>query len=295
METRHAWVLFAWFGAACGSPSGTVTDAARAGDSVVTHQDGTVDVSQSFPATLTGNRDRLLADYAAFLKTVSAPQSNGLGNTVHSACDVWAGLVPSARGVFLTITHRLDGSVLADTTRMLDHVTHLYRIAGGESATATDPGSCGGGEFNRMIMQSDPTLQAAQKMANAHQGAQPYDIADVIAGGYWRDSHDAGGPHAPFDLSDETNDGAPRGQTQYFVDPTSALANTALGRQDLVDLVDPYALEMDQDYDCTHNSNPACSYTFYGSLCAPETSLPGTQLYSQKYGDFDAAYVPTGC
>jgi hypothetical protein len=126
-------------------------------------------------------------------------------------------------------------------------------------------------------------------------GAQPYDLADVNAGGYWRDSHDAGGPHAPFDLSDETNDGAPRGQTQYFTDPTSTLANTALGREDLLDLVDPYALEMDEDYDCTHNSNPACSYTFYGTSCVPEASKLGTQIYAEHYGDYAAAYVPTGC
>jgi len=268
-----------------------VTDAGRVGDGVAT-QDGT---PPGFPTTLTGNRDRLLADYAAFLKTVSIPQSNGLGNTVHSACDVWAGLVPSSRDVFLTITHRLYGSVLADTTRMLDHVTHVYRIVGGENATASDPGSCGGGEFNRMIMQEDPNLHAKQVLANSHQGAQPYDITDVIAGGYWRDSHDVGGPHAPFDLSDETNDGAPRGQTQYFKDPASAVANAPLGRQDLMTLVDPYALEMDQDYDCTHNSNPACDYIFYGTACAPAADLLGTQIYSGKYGDFAPGYVPTGC
>ncbi|MEO8843268.1 MAG: hypothetical protein ABI591_33745 [Kofleriaceae bacterium] len=290
MGTRHVWLMCV---TACGAPS-AVPDAGAAGD-VSTLDGSPTDAAPGSPPTLTGDRDRLLADYAAFLQTRSAPQSNGLGNTVHSACDVWAGLVPSARGVFLTITHRLYGSELADTTRMLDHVTRLYRIAGGDSATATDPGSCGGGEFNRMIMREDSALHAAQQQANAHRGAQPYDLADVIAGGYWRDSHDAGGPHGPFDLSDETNGGAPRGQTQYFVDPTSAIAHAALGRQDLVDLVDPYALEIDQDYDCTHNSNPDCSYTFYGSLCAPETSLPGTQLYTQSYGDFAAAYTPTGC
>ncbi len=290
METRSWWLILA----ACGSPSaGAPLDAAR-GDGA---RDATaaIDAGPVFPRTLQGNRDRLLADYAAFLQTRATPQSNGLGNTVTSACDVWAGLVPSARQVFLTITHRLEGSSLADTTKMLDHVTRLYRVVGGEGATASDPGSCGGGELNRMIMQEDPVLLAAQHLANAHHGAQPYDLADVSSGGYWRDSHDAAGPHGPFDLSDETNDGAPRGQTQYFVDPASSLAHTALGRQDLLDLVDPYALEMDEDYDCTHNSNPACSYTFYGNLCAPETSKTGARIYTDNYGDFIAAYVPTGC
>src|SRR6185503_21158081 len=109
---------------------------------------------------------------------------------------------------------------------------------------------CGGGEYNRMIMQDDMTLHAAMVAANADKGATPYDIADIPMGGFWRDSHDLGGPHAPFDLSDETNDGAPRGQTQYFSDPASAVANAPLGRMDLTTLVDPLALEMDHDYDC---------------------------------------------
>lgn len=126
-----------------------------------------------------------------------------------------------------------------------------------------------------------------------HQGAQPYDISDITT--FWRDSHDAGGPHAPFDLSDETDDDVPRGQTQYFKDPTSTIANTALGRPDIMNVVDPYALEFDHDYDCVHNSNPDCSYVFYGPVCAPESNQPGTALYSAKYGDFISSWIPTGC
>lgn len=255
----------------------------------------TVDAPAGFADTLDGNRDRLLASYHAWLETQpDAPQSNGLvGNRLHSVCDLWNGLDPSSRDVFRTITHRLWGATLADGTHALSHVTKLYRVIGGQGATASDPGSCGGGEYNRMIMQQDMALHAAQLAANTRQGATPYDLADITT--YWRNSHDAAGPHAPFDLSDETNDGAPRGQTQYFRDPASTVANTALGRIDLTTLIDPYALEIDQDYDCTHNSNPDCSYTFYGPACVPETSEPGTQIYSGTYGDFEAAYKPTGC
>lgn len=65
-------------------------------------------------------------------------------------------------------------------------------------------------------------------------------------------SHDLGGAHAPFDISDETDNGAPRGQVQYFSDLTGAAATAPLGRTDLTTLVDPYAREMDQDYDCLH-------------------------------------------
>jgi hypothetical protein len=178
-------------------------------------------------------------------------------------------------------------------------VTKVYRIVGGQGATQNDPGSCGGGENNRMIMSMDATLHDAQLAANNHQGAKQqnnkYDIADVIPSSYWRDSHDLGGAHAPFDISDETNGGAPRGQTQYFKDPNSTLAKTALGRQDLATLVDPYALEMDQDYDCVHNSNPVCAYITYGQLCLPMSSKVGTDIYVDSYGTYGSSYVPQPC
>ena len=129
--------------------------------------------------------------------------------------------------MFLTLTARMQGSVLGtDGSSMLSHIVTVYRVVGGQGATPSDPGSCGGGEFNRMIMSMDAELHASQLAANQHQGARQqnnqYDIADVVPSSYWRDSHDLGGPHAPFDLSDETNGGAPRGQTQYFQDPTSS-------------------------------------------------------------------------
>jgi hypothetical protein len=253
--------------------------------------------------TLDSNRDRLLKSYFAYLKAnASTPQSNGLSkNNVASVCDVWSKLDPSSRSVFLTLTARLQGSILgSDGSSMLSHVIKVYRIAGGEGATMSDPGSCGGGEFNRMIMSEDDALHTAQLAANQHQGGKQangkYDIADAPPGGtFWRDSHDAGGPHGPFDLSDETDTGAPRGQTQYFKDPSSAAANAPLGRQDLATLVDPNALEMDEDYDCIHNSNPLCSYTTYGAFCLPQSSKLGTDIFEASYGSIDASYAPAGC
>ena len=242
------------------------------------------------------NRDRLIHSYLDFLKAdPTATQSNGLsGANLTDVCDLWSKLQPAAQATFLTITARLDGSKLADSSTMLDHVVKLYRVVGGDGATDSDPGSCGGGEFNRMIMSEDAALHTAQLAAFGNQGASG-DLLDIPAGGYWRNSHDAGGPHAPFDQSDETNDGAPRGQTQYFKDPASTVATSPLGRQDLMTLVDPFALEMDQDYDCTHNSNPSCSYTFYGPACLPETSLPGVEIYTATYGSYDPSWKPAGC
>jgi hypothetical protein len=52
---------------------------------------------------------------------------------------------------------------------------------------------------------------------------------------------------------------------------------------------------MDHDYDCTHNSNPLCSYTLYGPLCAPKPNLPGVEIFGSTYGAVDLAWKPTGC
>jgi hypothetical protein len=250
---------------------------------------------------LSSNRDRLLETYYAYLKSsVTTPQSNGLsGASVTSVCDLWAKLQPSAQAVYLTITHRMQGSRLrVDGSSMLSHVTKLYRLVGGDGATATSAGSCGG-SGNRMIMSMDAVLHGAQLAANEHKGAKQsdgkYDISDVVTSSFWRDSHDLGGAHAPFDLSDETDGGAPRGQTQYFKDPTSTLAKSPLGKEDLATLVDPYALEMDQDFDCVHNSNPSCSYITYGAACLPKTSKLGVVIYTDNYGSIDAGWKPNGC
>lgn len=258
---------------------------------------GPVDVD-----TLDSNRNRLLATYVDYLDSQGATvQSNGLsGDNVDGPCDLWAALDPSSKATFLTITLRLQGSKLgSDGSSMLWHVVKLYRLTGGEGATASDPGSCGGGELNRLMMSMDASLHAALLAANQHQGEAQggvFDIADAPSQGtFWRDSHDAGGAHAPFDTSDETDEGAPRGQTQFFEDPSSAAATAPLGRLDLETLVDPYALEMDQDYDCIHDSNPLCTYTTYGPLCFPEQSLEGTEIFALKYGAVDLDWGPGSC
>jgi hypothetical protein len=210
-----------------------------------------------------GNRDRLLATYFDRLKSIpDVQQSNGLiGRDLASVCD--------------------------------------HRIIGGEGASGADPGSCGGGEFNRMIMSMDGQLHGALVAASDNEGdendAGVFDIADIQEDSSWRDSSDVAGPHDPFDLSDETEDGAPRGQVHYFRDPASPVANTPLGRIDVADVVDPFALEMDHDFDCAHNSNPSCEYTFYGRFCFPQSTKRGTDIYTGNYGDFEPGWRPAGC
>ena len=311
---RAAAALLSTALAACGSGNGAAGSDGGGGAGGLGTDGGAIDASAgdfgtggdlALPAadTLDANRDRLLATYLAFLQAHPGAQSNGLdGATLGSVCALWSALHPSDRAVFLTLTARLQGSTLgSDGASMLSHVRRAYRVVGGQSATAADPGSCGGGEYNRMIMSIDGALHAALVAANTNKGAAgpsgAFDLADVPADSsrFWRDSHDAAGPHAPFDLSDETQDGAPRGQVQYFRDPSSSAANAPLGRMDLTTLVDPSALEMDQDYDCVHNSNPSCSYVTYGPLCAPEASKVGLDLYESDYGPTESGWHPTGC
>lgn len=263
--------------------------------------DAPQDATSPWQDTLGSNRDRLLATYLDFLEAhATAPQSNGLSAAlVSTVCDLWDALDPSSRAVFLTVTARLQGSRLAvDGRSALWHVASLHRIAGGQGATATQVGSCGGGESNRLMLSQDATLHAALEAAVAHQGAmQPggYDVADAPGGTSWRDTHDLAGPHDPFDRSAETDAGAPRGQAHWFADPASDRANRPLGRLDLEDVVDPWALEVDQDYDCVHASNPLCTYTLYGPLCLPKPSATGVAIYQQTYGDIAADYRPAGC
>jgi hypothetical protein len=277
---------------ACGSSS--VHDVPDAADTSDIDAPAELDA----PAQL-ANRDRLLATYLAYLQAHPGAQSNGLdGAQLANVCQLWSALAPSGQAVFLTITARLESSIIeTDSMPMLDHVTKLYRVVGGMGASASNAGSCGGGEYNRMIMSMDAVLHDQLGAAFDQSGgtAAQRIIVDAVATSFWRNSHDAAGPHTPFDRSCETEGGAPRGQVQYFHDPASAPAMGPLGRMDLATLVDPYALEMDQDYDCVHNSNPTCDYTFYGPACAVKPTKPGVEIYDETYGNVDLAWKPSGC
>jgi hypothetical protein len=288
-----------------GDPSdrgqGVLTDAAGAdaasADAAAPDGSGAADAA---PAEA-GNRDRLLVTYFDRLKAnPDDEQSNGLiGRDLASVCDLWDKLTPASQATFLTLTARLQGAVLADQSPALDHVTALHKLSGGEGETADDPGSCGGGDFNRVIVSMDEPLHAAMVAAHDSEGDAGddgiFDVADIPPDKSWRDSHDGAGPHDPFDISNETDEGGPRGQAHFFRDPTSEAASAPLGRLDVEELVDPFAFEFDHDYDCVHDSNPMCEYTFYGPLCAPESPELGIDIYSEKYGNLEPDWRPAGC
>jgi hypothetical protein len=243
---------------------------------------------------LSSNRARLLETYLSHLKSEpTRTQSNGLRGDLASTCDLWKKADPSTRSVFLTLTARLQSSTLgSDGHSMLSHVTRVYRFVGGDGATGRNSGSCGGAEANRMFFSVDRVLHAA--LVEAHDSGRPATLRDGDS--FWRNTHDLAGPHAPFDGSDETDTSfAPRGQVQFFRSPTSALARSPLRRKDLESLVDPFVVEMDQDYNCVHDSNPLCTYVTTGPLCLPQFPSLGIDFQERSRGAVERDWQPASC
>jgi hypothetical protein len=213
-----------------------------------------VDEAASADDALSANRYRLLETYSRRLD----PNRN--------ACKQWNLMSASQRGAFLTITHRLQIASILNPTNLpdplLDHMTMIYAVHGSEDRHGLDllfP--CGGINANRVFFSMDSNAWLALGLARVGDPSHPA-IADFGATGgtgtvvdrRWRNTHDT--PHRPFDVSDEANQGGPRGQVQYFSDAVARPlpnrgANTA-------DINDGYVLEMDQDYDIFHNSNTEC-------------------------------------
>jgi hypothetical protein len=230
---------------------------------------------------LSSNRARLFESYVTLRGVKDAA----------STCDVWKTIDPSSRAVFLTLTARLQAGTLgSDGHSMLSHVTRIYRFVGGDGASARNSGSCGGGEANRMFFSVDRVLHAALVEAFERGGERTLRDGDS----FWRSTHDLAGPHKPFDASDETDTSfGPRGQVQFFRSPTSDLANTALGRKGLESLVDPFVVEIDQDYNCLHDSNPLCTYVTTGPLCLPQFPSLGIDFQESSRGRVERDWKPS--
>ena len=210
------------------------------------------------------------------------------------SCTAWRqSLDQSQRMVFLTITHRLTTSRLGASTvspssvylplheayvpdyrTPLDHISVVWAIAGGHGPVrGSGTGSCGGIDNNRLFMSMDHQLWLAFGLSNATTGSVGHNgpLLDPWNNRSWRDSSDPKGSHAPFTASDETSYGSPRGQVHFWaprVNPERTAyvipvqpAYAQVWRRGVESLVDPYMVEMDQDYNVLHDSNPLC-YNF---------------------------------
>lgn len=250
-----------------GDDSGDVTDAALDDGALVS--DASSDAPAA-PATLSEHRDRLFRGNPAL----------GTGTDV---CARWASLDASRKAVFLTLTHRLFISTLADSTPVLAEVTAVKLILGGGANGTT----CGGAENNRLFLTVSPRLH--QAMADTWNGTRM--ITDG-ATSTWLHTEDLAGPHDPFTASDETDTGLsclglielgsskpPTAQAHFFLDATDAVP---VQRGAGIDLpADPLLLEIDHDFDCLHQSNPTCR--------------DFAAKYASNYGDYDPMWSPAGC
>ena len=239
-------------------------------------------------------------------------------------CTAWAGLSWSEKQVFLTITHRLSLYVLARPAyvdnggfvpgaqppqyalggTMLSHMTDLHAIRG----TYTGDG----GNESRLFLSMDSDLYIATMIANimsvddsGYSGWSRSALQTNVAGGvpfydYIRNSHDFGGPHAPFNTSDESkggrtdSPGSPTIQSQFWSPDfgydasgnpywnwrpwAGGRAQSPVGRPGVESVVDPYIIEIDQDWDLFHHSDP--------------THSDFSQQYIDDYGNFLPNWTP---
>jgi len=96
-------------------------------------------------ASLDASRNRLFADWAA-------------RNGQPDVCQAWQNMSCSAKGSFLTLTHRLGVSVILwDSNTPLDHVDACYAILG----DAPGSNGCGGMDYHRIYVSMDDTLRSA--------------------------------------------------------------------------------------------------------------------------------------
>jgi hypothetical protein len=130
---------------------------------------------------------------------------------------------------------------------------------------------------------------------------------DQNGNNYWKPSADLAGPHSPFDASNETAYGHPRGQIQFWGSNNGY--STPVYSTGVNGIVDENIMEIDQDYDWNHPSSTECSYDTGGcDTCrsagdrASFSSGPGRMIYARQHpylaGSFagpDYEWSPTGC
>lgn len=238
--------------------------------------------------SLDANRNRLFADWAA---------RNGQSGNL---CQAWASMSCSAKGSFLTLTHRLQVSLLPDNSTPLDHMKGCYAILG----DGLDGNHCGGDD-NRLFLSMDSYLRNYMIIANGNSNS--FVTRDQNGNNYWKPSADPFGPHDPFDASNETSYGHPRGQMHFW--KSGSGYSTPVHNIGVYGVVDIGILEIDQDYDAWHPSSTECAYDTDGcdtcKAAGDRASFgvgPGRMIYARQHpylpGSFagpDYEWAPAGC
>lgn len=202
-------------------------------------------------STLDDDRDRLLETYALVQKLADR-------------CAAWSKLDGIQKGIFLTHTDMLGNRSCVGASKCaktddqaLPHVFQLWAMNGSDpgcSCTITSTGyNCcnGGGEWHRVFFTADDRLIQMMR-----------DRAGLPE---WKASSDLAGPHAPFSQSNETSTGSPRGQIHFWAKDADA---SSLKRTGVTGVNDPHIVELDNDYNLLHDSNPEGCYGVFGLGCS---------------------------
>lgn len=254
-------------GAPTGGAGGTAGSAGAGAGGGTGGAGGPIDVGPSTFAILDADhhRNRLLDTLA---------QRRGAPDR----CTLWGSMTIVEKGVFLTHTDMLghrscmdnssvpaaqmnggtcDASECTCTTSSpcacapgsemaLDHVFKVWAVNGTDTSCCSGTNCCnGGGEWHRTFFSADDKLIAAFR--DIHSGLPE-----------WAESKDFAGPHDPFSQSDETQQGTPRGQTHFWSKDSDA---SILSRNGVEGVSDPHIVEIDNDYNILHDSNPEGNYS----------------------------------
>ena len=192
-------------------------------------------------------------------------------------CTYWNTFTNVERGIFLTHTDMLGARTCLENSSIysnsldksgnctstvpcncvlgsdmaLDHVIKLWTVNGNDPTCSCTEGTngytcCNGGiEWHRTFSGADNLL--ISYFRNYAAGLPE-----------WGRSTDFAGPHSPFTQESETVRGSPRGQTNFWADNSQA---SVLTRNGVVGVYDPQIVEMDQDYNIIHDSNPEGAYS----------------------------------
>lgn len=192
-------------------------------------------------------------------------------------CSLWSSFTASQRGIFLTHTDMLgsrscmeNSSIYSNplnsgnscdssapcncavgSDQALDHVFKIWAVNGSDPSCYCAPGpngyNCcnGGADWHRTFFGADDKLIG-------------YLRNWTIGLPEWGGSGDPAGPHSPFNNESETAKGSPRGQAHYWSYNWQA---TTLNRPGVYGVYDPQMVEMDNDYNWKHDSNPEGEYS----------------------------------